>query len=212
MCTVRTPFYARLLLPFHIIYSGLSLSLFCAFCDTLVFVSFLPLLLLCFLSFFFITFLFLYLITSYCLLLLFLSLGLVSVKISENILIGLYSQRLSACNSSNTAGEYYYNDLLQYVVTYRLYLKSDNGDGQFAGRPMLVYAYISTATRTHLAKYLFNRKMFGKNVVENYKMHILITVFFLARVLFSRQYSKSERTHRNRYSVRIFSNMKNTVF
>lgn len=85
-CTVRTPFYARLLLllPFHILYSGLTLSLFSAFCDTHVFVfflpSFLPLLLLCFLSSFFITFLFLCLITSYCVLLLFLSFGLVSGK------------------------------------------------------------------------------------------------------------------------------------
>jgi hypothetical protein len=118
MCTVRTPFCARLLLflPFHVLYSGLSLSLFSAFCDTLVFVFFLPLLLLCFLSSFFITFLFLCLITSYCHLLFFLSFGLVSVKMSENILIGLYSQRLSACNSSNTAGEYYCNNLLKCDV------------------------------------------------------------------------------------------------
>jgi len=35
---------------------------------------------------------------------------------------------------------------------------------------MLVYAYISTATRPHLAKYLFNRKMFGTSVAENCKM------------------------------------------
>ena len=37
VCTVRTPFYARLLLliPFYIPYSGLSLPLFSAFCDTL---------------------------------------------------------------------------------------------------------------------------------------------------------------------------------
>jgi len=82
-CTVRTPFYARLLLllPFHILYSGLALSLFSALCDTLVFVFFLPLLLLCFLSFFFITFLFLCLITSYYLLLLFLSLASFQEKI-----------------------------------------------------------------------------------------------------------------------------------
>jgi len=172
---------------FSHLYSGRSLSLFSAFCDTLVFVFFLPLLLLCFLSFFFITFLFLCLITSYCLLLLFLSFGLVSVKISENILIGLYSQRLSAHNSSNTSGEYYYNNLLQFVVTFRFYLKSDNGNGHFAGRPMLVYAYISTATRTHLAKYLFNRKMFETSVVESCKMRVLITVHSLARLRFSRQ-------------------------
>lgn len=100
-----------------------------------------------FLSFFFIAFLFLCLITSYYLLLLFLSFGLSSIKISENILIDLYSQRLSACNSSNTAGKYYYSNVLQFVVTFRFNLKSDKGDGHFAGRPMLVYAYISTATR-----------------------------------------------------------------
>jgi len=75
--TVRTPFYAwlLLLLPFHILYSGLTLSLFSVFCNTLVFIFFLPLLLLCFLSFFFITFLFVCIITSYYLLLLFISLA-----------------------------------------------------------------------------------------------------------------------------------------
>ena len=97
---------------------------------------------------------------------LFLSFGLISVKISDNILTSLYSQCLSACYSSNTAGESYYNKLLQFVVTFRFYLKLYNGDGNFAGRPMLVYAYISTATRMHLAKYVFNLKMFGMRCRE----------------------------------------------
>ena len=51
---------------------------------------------------------------------------LFSVKISENMLIGLYSQRLSACYSSHTTGEYYYNNLLQFVVTFQYSLKSEN--------------------------------------------------------------------------------------
>ena len=87
-------------------------------------------------------------------------------KSSENILTGLYSQCLSACYRSNTAGEYHYNKLLRFVVTFRFYLKSDNGDGHHTGKPMLVYACISTANRTHLAKYLFIRKMFGTRCRE----------------------------------------------